>query len=141
MRNRLLLTIALLVLPGPIWAQTPIVNPTILEFDPSPDHATVTSYTVQAAGGVGVPLVPPTPKDIGKPMPNAAGKITIPLSLIAPIDAAGGAGFQFNKAYTIVVTAVSAGGSGGSTPSNPFVFQLTAPPPMPPRAPTGVVVR
>jgi hypothetical protein len=119
------LALLLLVLVGlgqPVAAQPLTVSPTTLTFAASADHtvvvgtlALVTTYHIQIFDGpTQVSLT-----NVGKPTPNAANDITVPL---------GGLGLPKNKILTAVVVAVGPGGTAGSTPSNPFVF-LVAPAP------------
>lgn len=125
--------LGVLAVGGSVTAQAQVVvNPTTIEWDPSPDHAglgldgqpLVASYRVdiylesnQAA--------PALTFDAGKPAP-VSGKITIinPAWFAVPIA---------NVRYVAKVAAVGPTGIGQSVPSNPF--GMTGPP-APPGAPT-----
>jgi Viral BACON domain/Putative binding domain, N-terminal len=107
----------------PVRAQT-VVNPTTAEFDPSPDH--------NAIGANGLPIVqrydflfflagssqPTQTVSLGKPTPDATGKIRVSLVPLLTIVPTTGVNYQ---------SRVDAVGPGGSTPSNMSnVFQFTA---------------
>lgn len=115
-------------------AQTPIVNPSLLEFDPSPDHSltfidangvtvnVVTNYTWEVYNSSGL-LV--SSFNLQKPTPNAAGKIVIDIR--PELGTLTG-----NLMYTSKVNVVGPGGTSTSGSSNPFVISGPAPVPRPP---------
>jgi len=105
----------------PAQAQTTVVNPRIVEFDPSADHS--------VAGADGQPLVqryelriftlgntqPYTTTDLGKPTPEADGKIRVDFTTrISPWPPDGN--------YEARVAAVGPSGLGVSDPSNAFAL-------------------
>jgi hypothetical protein len=127
---RCLLTVVGLLLAGTASAQTTI-QPTQAQFTASPDHSAVvtgtttpivTNYTIEVRAGVNVVLAPVS---IGKPTPDGANLITVPLpaSVLA---------LPKNTVYTAVVAAVGPSGSAASGVSNFFVF---APAPQAPGVP------
>lgn len=100
---------AVLMLPAAAQAQAPIPNPTGAEWDPSPDHATITSYELgyYLAGATD----PVQTVDLGKPTPGADGKCRAAIN-VRPL------GFGV---YTARIKAkAGAVGSVWSDPSNPF---------------------
>lgn len=126
-----------LTLPMPAIAQT-VLNPTMLEFKVSPDHAAVkplddtpliSSYMLRVSvfNGAVVHEV-----DLGKPIPNAAGMVSLPLpSTLATV-------LQKNVKHTAVVLAVGPDGNAASEASNPFGYAAPAIPAAPGR-PTFLV--
>ena len=132
MKTHALFLLVLLVLGGlsvPAHAQTTVVNPRIVEFDPSADHATV--------GTDGQPLVqryelrifrlgttqPYTTTDLGKPGPETDGKIRVDFSnRLSPWPPDGD--------YEARVAAVGPSGLGVSDPSNTFSLASATPPPI-----------
>lgn len=123
MRFRVLLVLAMLLAAVAASAQpsnTYIINPTKVQFTPSPDHdlvlpdgtEMVTRYEVRvmAAGA----LEPVSVLDIGKP-PIATGDILRDVSgLIGALP------FDPRIQYTVIVAAIGPTGEGPSEPSNPF---------------------
>lgn len=123
--KRLALSILALIVLGsatttPAHAQTTtLVNPRIVEFDPSADHA--------AVGADGQPLVqryelrifmmgatePVTATDLGKPGPEADGKIRVDFATRLTA-------WPPNGDYEARVAAVGPAGNGVSDPSNAF---------------------
>ena len=115
--------------PSPLSAQT--VSPQTVEFDPSSDHdrvvggvEVVDGYELRfyAIGG----LVPLHVIEMGKPAPQADGKIRFNFSSLLgvwPVD---------GVSYEARVAAVGPGGTTVSSLSNQFVFPGTTPPPPPP---------
>jgi len=105
----------------PVQAQTTIVNPRIVEFDPSADHSTL--------GADGQSLVqryelriftlgntqPYTTTDLGKPAPETDGKIRVDFTTkVSPWPPDGN--------YEARVAAVGPSGLGVSDPSNTFAL-------------------
>lgn len=139
MKLKALALAALMALFGaPAFAQT-VVNPRVLDFDPSPDHArtlgddptlqpVVTGYRMKIALPTNLMTFVAT-RDLGKPSPGLDGKISI--TLPEAFEA-----LPKNVAYVTVVEAY--GPIDGpaelrtSAPSNPFV---EAGPPLPPGKP------
>ena len=125
---------ALLALAAPALAQTPVVvNPTTIEWTPSPDHATVlsdgtailTRYEVRIyMRGATEPF---QVHDAGKPTPSANTIAVVNPSWLV-LSAMNSEGFAR-------VAAVGPGGEGVSDPSNPFARVG------PPAAPPALVVR
>jgi len=131
---RALICTALLLSLVALWpitaaAQTPVINPRIVEFDPSADHAAVSAE--------GQPLVsrydlqiflqgatqPVTTASLGKPAPDADGKVRVDFSTIL-------VGWPLGTGtYEAKVSAVGPTGAGLSDPSNLFEFQTVTPPP------------
>src|SRR5688572_24320720 len=111
------------VLAAPASAQTPaVIDPRIVEFDPSPDHS--------ATGSNGLPVLtrydlelyllggtqPVQVANLGKPTPQTDGKIRVDFStLLNPWPAAG-------TVYEARVAAVGPNGVGRSNESNTFMF-------------------
>src|SRR5688572_27776799 len=111
------------VLAAPASAQTPaVIDPRIVEFDPSPDHS--------ATGSNGLPVLtrydlelyllggtqPVQVANLGKPAPQADGKIRVDFTtLLNPWPAAG-------TTYEARVAAVGPSGTTRSTESNTFAF-------------------
>ncbi len=104
--------------------QTPVLNPTTVEFDPSPDHSTL--------GSDGQPVVqryelrmyllgrsdPTVTSDLGKPAAGADGKIRVDFSTrTTPWPPPDGD-------YEARVAAVGPSGVGQSDSSNPFSFSF-----------------
>jgi len=95
-----------------------VVDPTILQFDPSPDHALLIRYDLEFyEPGATVPFQTTT---IGKPTPGADGKITVLLNGVLPPYPPRGV------AYTAGVASISPAGVGRSSPSNQFQFATCA---------------
>lgn len=138
MRRYALVTVfalSLLALATGALAQIAI-NPTIVEFTPSPDHTAtdlagspiLTSYQFDAVAMNTLGAVALT-KGLGKPTANAQGLIVVvvpELSTLTP-----------NTLYTATVTAIGPAGSAVSAPSNPFGRVV----PVAPSAATGVKIR
>jgi hypothetical protein len=83
-------------------------------FTPSTDHATVTSYLLEiyTAGATPGTSTPVASRNLGKPA-VVSGEISVDVAtLITPLAAGN---------YIATVSAVSASGSGRSTPPSPFV--------------------
>src|SRR5262245_233100 len=106
----------------------PVVDPTIAEFEPSPDHAITTpegapwvsSYLLQF-----FPVGSSTPShsiDIGKPAPGPDGLIRFEFASRLPSPLVPG------TIYEARVSAVGPGGSTASQPSNPFTRSATCEP-------------
>ena len=125
MKRQVLPLLALLALgiasTVPAQAQTTVVNPRIVEFDPSADHTVV--------GTDGQPLVqryelriftlgntqPYATTDLGKPTPEADGKIRVDFTTrVSPWPPDGN--------YEARVAAVGPSGLGVSDPSNAFAL-------------------
>jgi regulation of enolase protein 1 (concanavalin A-like superfamily) len=88
--------------------------PTRVIFTPSTDHATVTSYLLEiyTAGATPGTSTPVASRNLGKPA-VVSGEISVDVAtLITPLAAGN---------YIATVSAVSASGSGRSTPPSPFV--------------------
>ena len=110
--------------------QTTVVNPKVVEFDPSADHATltaeghalVTRYDLQIfLPGATQPI---STASLGKPAADADGKIRVDFSTVL-------VGWPpANGTYEARVAAVGPTGSGQSDPSNPFDFQVGVTPPL-----------
>jgi hypothetical protein len=113
------------------FGQANVINPKVVEFDPSVDHSALTAD--------GQPLVtrydlqiflqgatqPTTTTSLGKPAIETDGKIRVDFStLITPWPLAGGT-------YQARVEAIGPAGAGESDPSNLFVFQAVVTPPTP----------
>ena len=109
--------------------QTTVVNPKVVEFDPSADHAAltaeghalVTRYDLQIfLPGATQPI---STASLGKPAADADGKIRVDFSTVL-------VGWPpANGTYEARVAAVGPTGSGQSDPSNPFDFQAVVTPP------------
>jgi hypothetical protein len=107
-------------------AQTPVViNPTIIEWDPSPDHgvtlsdgtAILTKYEVRIyMRGATAPF---QVHDAGKPAPGTGGKISVTNPGWLTLSAMNTEGFAR-------VAAIGPAGEGVSDPSNPFA-RVSAP--------------
>lgn len=113
--------VAILLAAPPAAAQL-VVNPRIVEFDPSADHdatladgrPAVSHYDFEIYN-VGA-TAPFHTMSLGKPSPGADGRIRVDFSNhVASWPLPGGT-------YEARVTAVGPAGSGRSTPSNPFEF-------------------
>ena len=105
-----------------------IMDPRIAEFDPSPDHSTVTSGGTAVVQGYSLALyvsgasTPTQTVNLGKPAPDPDGKIRVNfVNLLATPLGAG-------VTYEARVSAVGPGGSGESTVSNPFAFSTQCAP-------------
>lgn len=87
-------------------------NPTQVQFQASPDHnsVAVTSYSLQIIVGNEGGAVFFT-QGLGKPTPDGAGVITVPLPSIAQTGT-----------YVVTVTATGPGGSATSPASDPFAY-------------------
>lgn len=112
-------------------AQTPILNPTIVEFDPSPDHAALDANGAALVQRYELRLyrtgepVRSASADLGKPQPGVDGKVRVDFSSrTAPWPPADGT-------YEARVAAIGPSGEGESTTSNPFTFASTPPAPPP----------
>ncbi len=86
--------------------------PTFAVFQPSSDHATVTSYSLSLhQAGQPTSAAPVATRDLGKPS-VVIGEITVDIStLVAPLP---------TGSYYAVVSAIGPGGSSPSTPSPTF---------------------
>jgi hypothetical protein len=112
-------------------AQTPVLNPTTVEFDPSPEHAAIDANGAAIVQRYELRLyragqtVLASSADLGKPQPGGDGKIRVDFSTRStpwpPPDGT----------YEARVAAVGAGGAGESDVSNQFSF-AAVPPPVPP---------
>lgn len=123
MRFRPLLLLALLLAAATAYGQPTsgyVINPTKVQFTPSPDHdlvlpdgtEMVTRYEVRVmAQGATAPVAV---LDIGKP-PIATGDILRDIPGLI-----GGLPFDPRIQYNIVVAAIGPTGEGASDPSNPF---------------------
>lgn len=111
-----------------VLAATPVpgqivVNPRVVEFDPSADHNAATmdgqplllryELAIYAAGSTQVLYA----VDLGKPDPGPDGKVRMDFASRLPIWPLA------DGTYEARVWAVGAAGSGVSEPSNPFTFQ------------------
>lgn len=135
MRYYALLFAALLGMASPAMAQTTTaVNPTTLQFTPSPDQDTlgldgaplVAKYEMRmfmVSTGLITPLAT---FDLGKPAP-VNGVITV-------LNPAWFTGLTKNTVYVAKVAAIGPSGEGVSDPSNPFGMAG------PPAGPTAVAV-
>jgi hypothetical protein len=94
-----------------------VVDPTTLEFTPSPDHASILRYEFEVlpATGSGAPV---TVLNLGRPTPTADGQIRVDLTPWH-LEQTLGAG-----TYRARVSATSDGGTSPSTASNPFTFSV-----------------
>jgi hypothetical protein len=131
MRGRWGWVLVLTLVAGTAWAQ-PVRNPTRLEFVASPDHAAtfpdgsavVERYEFEIyLLGASSPM---TTVNLGKPTPDASGKVTATPSELL--------GLPVNQTFEARVAAIGPGGAGRSAPSNPFYRAG------PPRPATGVVL-
>jgi len=97
-------------------AQVPVkVNPTVAVFTASPTHATVTNYVLEVYPRTNLSTQARPATDLGKPTPNAANDITVPLTR---------SGLSNNTEYVFQIVTNSAGGSTRSAaPSNPFAWE------------------
>lgn len=137
------LLIALFVPPA-VAAQTPtvIVDPVTLEFSPSPDHDALTPDTklplvtgyrlqvVNAATHVSV-----FEATLGKPTPEADGKIRLVRATVAPAPP-----LVSGVTYEALISVMGPGGTSTSEPSNQFSLGTIAPPidpPIDPLPPAG----
>lgn len=115
----LIVLVALLTAtPTRAEAQTQVLNPRTLSFDPSADHGAtlpdgqpaVTRYEVRwFASGAAAPL---QVNDLGKPVP-VSGRITLDLSTQIGM-------IPIGSGYVARVAAIGPAGEGVSDPSNPF---------------------
>jgi len=115
--------IAIVAFAATAVAQTPaVIDPRIVEFDPSPDHAVnssdgqpvVTRYELElyVVGGT----QPVQVANLGKPAAQSDGKIRVDFTtLLSPWPAAG-------TTYEARVAAIGPNGTGRSTESNTFAF-------------------
>lgn len=113
-------------------AQTPLVNPTTVEFDPSPDHAALNAGGAPVVQRYELRLyrsgesLAAGRADLGKPAPEGDGKIRVNFSsLLAPWPPPDGA-------YEARVAAMGPSGEGESPTSNTFAFSTAPPTPPPP---------
>ncbi len=112
----------------PAFGQTTaIVNPKVVEFDPSADHSAVsasgesmvTRYDIQVfLQGAAQPFAIAS---LGKPAPETDGKVRVDFSTALP------AWPLADGTYEARVVAVGPAGAGLSAPSNAFAFQSAAP--------------
>lgn len=121
-------------------AQTPVVNPNLVEFSPSPDHSLtaidqsgqtvniVTNYVLVVFNPSGVQIAS---LDLLKPTPGANGLISVLINTFVQSLAP-------NVTYTAKVNTVGPGGTAASLISNPFVVGGTV---TVPRPATGVVLK
>lgn len=110
-------TLLLCLLPAFASAQ-PVTDPPQIEFSPSPDHATASSYLLEVAVAGQVPVVKAV--DLGKPAPQTDGKIRASLvSLLLP-------GLSMGVTYEARVSAI---GPDGKSPVavSPNTFQFACP--------------
>jgi hypothetical protein len=126
-----LVVVLLCVIPSvPAWSQTTtVVNPKVVEFDPSVDHSVMTAggepmvsrYDLQVfLQGATQPIAS---ANLGKPSPDPDGKIRVDFSTIL-------VGWPLaTGTYQARVAAVGSTGAGLSDPSNMFDFQVSAPTP------------
>lgn len=131
MRTGLLAVACVGLLAGTVAGQTPVVNPTIVEFQASADHALVVRYDLQIYQTnhleVSYRIIA-----LGKPTPDPAGTCTVVFSTLTAYPLPDGE-------YVARVTAWTAtGGSGASDLSNVFTFIGSGGSP-PPMKPTGVI--
>ncbi len=116
MRRLSLFVLLGLLVATPAAAQ--VVNPNVLQFTPSPDHALIVAgapvidryvFEVTLSTNIGQISVS---KDLGKPDPDATNTISVTVSAdLATLP---------NGSYVATVSAVGPGGSGKSDPSSPF---------------------
>lgn len=125
---------ALILLPAVLHGQT-VLNPTMVEFQVSPDHnvtypdgiGIVTDYELQIfAVGAQAPM---TRVSLGKP--QAADGATVSLSIT---DTIVGMPVSPSVTYVARVSARGPSGEGVSDPSNPFAVVAA------PRAPVGAMI-
>lgn len=116
---------ALAVLPAA--AQTPVVNPTTVEFTASADHASLTSYELRIVV-VSAPTVIVSKQNLGKPTP-VANLISLALNPTPALPQSS------TVQYLAFVAAISPAGEGVSAASNPFIVAA------PPAAPGTPVVK
>lgn len=122
LRSRVLLIAFLGVLLATHAAAQAVVNPRVVEFDPSPDHDALTPdnqpmvarydlqfYLVGAAQ-------PFQTANLGKPTPGATGTISVDFSTLL------GSWPLANGEYVARVVAVGPTGTGESDPSNAFTY-------------------
>jgi hypothetical protein len=119
--HAILLSLVLATLAGTATAQ-PVVNPRIVEFDPSADHAATLADGTPAVDRYDFELymagatAPFHTVNLGKPTPESDGKIRVDFSTqVASWPLPGGT-------YESRVGAVGPGGTGRSTVSNQFQF-------------------
>jgi len=117
--TRLLFVALFLLAVAPGVAQT-VINPRFVDFTASPDHSAtkldgtfvVTRYEAVSMQMNGTGALVWT-QDLGKPTPNGAGLITMPLPTVLPITP--------ETLYTMRITVLGPDGSSApSTVSNPF---------------------
>lgn len=124
MLQRVLMVLAVVAFSaGVAWAQpvAPVVNPTTIEFDPSPNHndmvlgtttPMITKYVLRLLlEGASQPISGDV--DLGKPTPGTNGKIVL-TNRTWFLAAA------MNVRHVAKVAAVGPTGEGVSDPSNPF---------------------
>jgi all-beta uncharacterized protein/BACON domain-containing protein len=113
--------VCLLAAPAALHAQT-VIDPTIAEFTPSPDHnatlptggPVVNSYELEFyIVGAGSPF---QVASLGKPAPGTNGLIRITLASVLTAFPSPGIN------YSAAVAAIGSGGIGRSLPSNTFSF-------------------
>lgn len=125
--------VALLLLVSSLPASAQVVNPTVVQFTASTDHATVvngtplvTSYQLDIMTSTATSALAFT-VSLGKPTPDATTSVIV--TPVIPQFAALG-----NGMYVATVSAIGPGGSGKSTPTAPFARIGPA------HAPTAVTV-
>jgi hypothetical protein len=119
-----LVAIGCIAFVQPLAAQS-IVNPTTVEFDPSPDHSAtldgtpvVDRYEMEIyVQGAASPL---QTLNLNKPAPGAGGKIRVNFVALLPTPLPAG------QTYTALVTAVGPGGRGSSAMA-PDIFSFSVP--------------
>jgi hypothetical protein len=123
--HHFILLLSLIALPFNSATAQALIDPTGVEFTASVDH--------DASGPTGQPIVsryelllyvagsssPTTIASLGKPSPDGAGTIRVPLASILSPRPPGGI------VYEARIAAVGPGGSGISEPSNTFSFPVT----------------
>ncbi len=115
---------AMLCGAGGALAQTSVLNPTTVEFDPSPDHSAVSADSQPVVHRYELRMyvlgnsLPAVTTDLGKPAPGSDGKIRVNFStLTSPWPPPDGD-------YEARVAAVGPSGVGQSDSSNPFSFSF-----------------
>lgn len=128
--KRLLAAVLFLLIPSTLYAQV-VINPTRAEFVASADHNVVeheqplvTSYELRIYQVNGT--TPIRIDNLGKPAPDAANKIVVPITTIIAQLAIGD--------YFGRVAAKGPGGETVSEVSNPFTVTIRAP-----SAPTSLI--
>lgn len=116
----------LVVVAAPAASQT-VLDPTLAEFDPSPDHNTLVSGTpivshyrlsLYAIGS----STAFTTANLGKPAPDPDGKIRVSLAGLFTVTPVPGVSYEAR------ISAVGPGGTSGVASSNTFVFSATCAP-------------